>query len=262
MRVADGAVETPTLPRGGMIALKDITSQLRTELEKESFDKDILLELVEKIEPMAIHDWAKIKKLQKRTEALAGKSPEEVEGIFAQLDELKKELEKQEGLSGEKDKLLETKTAEGAEREKALSDSLAKEKQAIERLVLDAGITSELAKANVKTSLLGAAKALIREKGIIRVEEDGVGRRAVAVEDREGKQLKRELSDWMKEFLSSDEGKEFVSAKANTGSGAHETPGSGSEQKENCMKSADFWALGPKDRANFITGGGTLLPET
>jgi hypothetical protein len=231
------------------------------ELEKESLDKDALLELVERIEPLAIRDYGRIRKLQKRTEALAGKSPEEVEGIFAQLDVLKQELEKQKGIAGEKDKLLETKTAEGAEREKGLSEALSKEKQAIERLVLDAGITSELAKANVKTSLLSAAKALIREKGIIRVEEDGVGRRAVAIEDREGKPLKRELSDWMKEFLSSDEGKEFISAKANTGSGAHEASGSGGGRQENSMKSAAFWALGPKERAGFITGGGTLLPD-
>jgi len=50
----------------------------------------------------------------------------------------------------------------------------------VNRLLLDAGLTNELSKANIKPSMLAAAKALIREKGILSIEGEKDVRTAVA----------------------------------------------------------------------------------
>lgn len=243
-----------------MITLKDITSRIKAELQKgEAADRDEIQQLIDRIEPFAARDWARIKKLERRTEAMAGKSPEEIEKSFSELETLRSEVEKHRSLLTEKEKLLENQGTESSERMKALEHELEAERQAVERLVLDQGVTSELVNANAKGSLIGAAKALIKEKGILRIEKDGTARRAVAVENREGREVKRELSDWMKEFLASDEGKEFVTAKPNSGSGVQEVH-IGVEGGKDGMDSETFWALPAKERAAYMSKGGTILP--
>ena len=244
-----------------MITLKDITSRIKAEIQKgEAADRDELLQLIDRIEPFAARDWARIKKLERRTEAMAGKSPEEIEKSLADIEELKKEVEQHKNLLAEKEKMIESQGAENSTKLKALQDELEMERLAVERLVLDAGVTSELVNANAKSSLIGAAKALIKEKGILRIEKEGTARRAVAVESREGKEVKRELSDWMKEFLASDEGKEFVSAKPNSGSGAQDGRTGNGEEREG-LSSESFWAMPAKERAAYMSKGGTILPE-
>lgn len=244
-----------------MITLKDITARIKAELQKgEAANREEILQLIERIEPFAARDWARIKKLERRTEAMAGKSPEEIEKSLEELEALKGELGQHKNLLGEKDKILEAQGKESSERLKALQDELEAERLAVERLVLDAGVTSELMNANAKGSLMGAAKALIREKGILRIEKDGTARRAVAVEMKEGKEMKRELSEWMKEFLSSEEGKEFVTARPNSGSGAQEGR-AGAEGGKEGMHPETFWAMPAKERAAYMSKGGTILPE-
>lgn len=245
-----------------MTTLRDITTRLRAELDKgEAADRNTILSLVDRIEPLASRDWARIKKLEKQGEALAGKTPEDIEKMAEELASARAEIERHTAALSEKDKLIEAKEKEHSAREKELSDSLDGERLAVERLVLDTGLTSELVKANAKTSLMGAAKALIREKGVLRIEQDGTARRAIAVEMREGKEVKRELADWVKDFLGSEEGKEFVSAKANAGSGAGETHATSGDDQHNSMKPDAFWALPAKDRAAYLSHGGTITPE-
>jgi len=244
-----------------LITLKDITAKIKAELQKgEAADRDEILQLIERIEPFAARDWARIKKLERRAEAMAGKTPEEIEKSFEELEALKGEIGQHKNILDEKDKLLESLGKESAEKVKALQDELEAERIAVERLVLDAGITSELVNANAKGSLMGAAKALIREKGILRIEKDGTARRAVAVETKEGKETKRELSDWMKDFLASDEGKEFVTAKPNSGSGMQEGH-AGTEGGQEGVPSETFWAMPAKERAAYMAKGGVILPE-
>jgi len=243
-----------------MITLKDITGRIKAELQKgEAADRDEILQLIDRVEPFAARDWARIKKLERRTEAMAGKSPEDIEKSFTELETLRGEVEKHRGLLTEKEKLLEAQGSENSARMKALQEELESEHQAVERLVLDQGVTSELVNANAKGPLIGAAKALIREKGILRIEKDGTARRAVAVEIKDGREVKRELSDWMKEFLASEEGKEFVTARPNQGSGVQEVR-IGTEPGKDGMNSETFWALPAKERAAYMSKGGTILP--
>lgn len=162
-----------------MISLNDIILQLKAALSKEDFDRQAALSLVERIEPMAARDWARIKKLERRMEAFSGGNPEELEQSLKELEGLKSELDKARQIIEEKDRQIQSINKERAERETALAQILANEKAAVARLLLDAGLTAELSKANIKPSLLPAAKALIREKGILSVEGEGEVRTAV-----------------------------------------------------------------------------------
>ncbi len=245
-----------------MTSLNDIISHLKFELGKEGpLSKETILPLIEKIEPLAARDWARIKKLERRMEAFSGKSPEEFEQSMKELETLKAELESTKKLLEEKDEQLKTLSKERADKEAALSKSLADEKAAVARLVLDAGLTSELSKANVKPSLLGAVKALIREKGILAVEGEGDVRTAVARVSRDGVEQKMNLSDWVKEFVASDEGKAYIAAKENAGSGAGEHRAPAKTDSANSLSAERFWSLPAKDRSAFILKGGTVIEE-
>ncbi len=243
-----------------MTSLKDIISQLKYELGKEEApSKEAILLLVDKIEPMEARDWARIKKLEKRMESFSGKSPEEFEQSMKDGEALKAELESSKKLLDEKGKQLEALSKESSERETILTKSLSEEKAAVERLLLDAGLTSELSKANIKPSLISAVKALIREKRILSVEGEGEIRNAVAKSTKDGVEKKLCLSDWVKEFIASDEGKEFIAAKENAGSGAGEYKSLAKGDAGNSMNAEEFWGLPAKERSAFISSGGTII---
>jgi Skp family chaperone for outer membrane proteins len=244
-----------------MTSLNDIILQLKTALSKEDFNRQEVLSLVEKIEPMAARDWARIKKLERRMEAFSGKNPEELENSLRELETLREELEKSRKLIEEKEHQIQTITKERSEREAALAQSLASEKAAVARLLLDSGLTAELSKAHVKPSLLAAAKALIREKGILSVEGEGDVRTAVARVVRDGTEQKLPLAEWVKEFVASDEGKEFIAARENAGSGAGERKPAVSMPQANTMSAEAFWNMPAKDRSAFIMRGGTLSED-
>jgi hypothetical protein len=259
--MADGADTTPDDQNQGMISLNDIILQLKSILGKEDFDREHVLSLVEKIEPLAARDWERIKKLERKVEAFSGASPEEFESSMKELESLKAELENTKKMLAEKEQQFASFSKERAEKEAALSKSLADEKAAVARLVLDAGLTNELTKANVKPSLLGAVKALIREKGILAVDGEGEVRTAVARVTRDGVEQKLSLADWVREFVASDEGKAYIAAKENTGSGAGEHAGSTTSSSANSLPAERFWSLPAKDRSAFILKGGTVTEE-
>jgi Skp family chaperone for outer membrane proteins len=129
-----------------MTSLNDIISQLKFELGKEEYDRTRVLSLVEKIEPLAARDWARIKKLERKMEAFADRNPEEIETSLKELESLKTELDKARQLIEDKDRQIESITNERTERETALAQSLASEKAAVARLLLDAGLSAELSR--------------------------------------------------------------------------------------------------------------------
>jgi archaellum component FlaC len=95
----------------------------------------------------------------------------------------------------------------------------------IKRLVVDDGLTKALMDAGVSKEFMSAAKALLKEKGIVKLEEDE-GTYAAIVDTDLGK---LPLSKFVAEWATGDEGKVFVS-KA-TGGGA--AGGQGGKPSEN-----------------------------
>jgi hypothetical protein len=247
------------------MTLKEMVGAARAEVGKgEEADRAVLAELLGKMEQQVVRDQAATARLEKRSLAVGDRSPEEVAKLFSDFEELKLSSEELRSASEAKDRKLESFAKERASSEKALSEALSGERSAVARLVLDTGLTSELMKANVKPSLIPAAKALIREKGILSIESEGDVRRAVATLKADGKESRMDLGAYVAQFAASDEGKEFVQAAANSGSGsggasdAREARGAG-EPSGKTMREGAFAALAPKEKARFIAEKGTVL---
>ncbi len=105
--------------------------------------------------------------------------------------------------------------------QKAVVDSgaaLTGEQTFNQRLLVDAGLNAALLEAGVKNPAhLKAAAALIRSSNKVEVKADGDNRSAVVGD--------KPLADFVKAWATSEDGKHFVAAPANTGGNANGGPG-------------------------------------
>lgn len=159
---------------------------------------------------------AKVDELSKSNEALSSKNQElltevkifkkKASGVEidpAEFEALKVQLS---NAQAELDKVSKSSKAEA---EKMANLVKAKD-AALQKHLLDGGLTDALAKVGVKPEYMDAAKALLREKAALKV--DGDNYQAVFND--------KPLFDGIKEWATGDAGKHFVSAPANTGGGA------------------------------------------
>lgn len=144
-----------------------------------------------------------VKQLRKGQEI----KPEQLEAIESERDQLQDQL---------KQANKELKKAQDAA--KSATEALEGESNFTRSLLIDNGLTAELTKAGVTNpALLKAAIAL--HKGSVTIEADG-DKRIAKVGDKS-------LSDHLKEWAGSDEGKHFVAAQNNSGGGANGGKGGG-----------------------------------
>lgn len=129
----------------------------------------------------------------------------------------KKELERLSGLVKEKDGALTT-------------------------YLLDANLTDSLAKSKVKPELMDAAKALLKMQATIKAEN---GNYQAVIGDKA-------LSDFVKEWATSETGKHFVAAENNSGGGA--TGGNNNSQSKTISRS-EFEAKSQFERATLAKDG-------
>lgn len=122
--------------------------------------------------------------------------PEEYEGLKAKLDNVTTELEKA------------TKTSK-TELERLNGVVKAKE-NALQKLLIDGGLTEALVKVGVRPELMAGAKALLAGKATVKA--DGENYSAVIGE--------KSLFDSVKDWATADEGKHFIKADGNGGGGA------------------------------------------
>lgn len=149
----------------------------------------------------------------------------------------------------ERDKAL----AELATVQKQAKDALKAAETATKQLEAETGFTQKLLIDNGLLETLGkngvtdpayqkAALAMLR--GGVQIVIDG--------DNRIAKFGDKPLADHVKEWATSDEGKRFVAADANTGGGAQGGAGGGNNK---VIKQADFDALAPKARASRMAEG-------
>lgn len=202
---------------------------------------DAVAEALEEAE--AAHETA-ITGLKAKNKELLGKlknansgeaKPEEIERLEGEIETLK-----EAGKAAAK--TIKTLTAE-RDTHKTTAET---ESKAARKLTVDTALTSELLSANVGKQFLGALRDSISLK-VTDVKVDGENRTPMVGD--------KSLSDYVKAFASSDEGKHYVVAPANGGSGAlgGKAPGSGKT-----MARSAFEALAPKAQAAYMTEGGTL----
>jgi hypothetical protein len=120
---------------------------------------------------------------------------------------------------------------------------LVKEKDsALTTYLLDANLTDSLAKSKVKPELMDAAKALLKMQATIKAEN---GNYQAVIGDKA-------LSDFVKEWATSETGKHFVAAENNSGGGA--TGGNNNTQSKTITRS-EFEAKSQYERATLAKDG-------
>jgi hypothetical protein len=128
-------------------------------------------------------------------------TPEQLSEVEAERDKLQAELATAQKSAKDAAKAVETATKQ-----------LQAEAGFTQKLLIDNGLVSELTSNGVSDAInLKAAQAMLRSG--IKVVIDG--------ESRVAKVGDKALSEFVKEWAASDEGKRFVTAPANSGGGAH-----------------------------------------
>lgn len=185
-------------------------------------------------------------KLKKKDDGEGGKVAE----LESKIDDLTEQLAKTTRDSEKVRKALEKERDDF----KALA---ANEQTAVSRLVLDNGLTEALTKAGVRKELLPAARALLKEQGILSVKSDGDVRKAVAKLAKDGKEEELTLEDYItKHFVASESGKAFIPASGNSGAGAGGNGGAGGSG------AGKKWAeMSLKERTELFKTNPTLAAE-
>ena len=179
--------------------------------------------------------------LKKANEGKDSADPVEIARLEGELETVQKALK-------EANKQLKVTQATLEE----TTGKLTAEEKAVQRLVVDGGLTEALAKANVAAPFLPAAKALLSSK--VEVKEVA-GERKAFVGDLA-------LGDYVTQWSQGDEGKHYIAAPVNGGGGANggRAPEGGSGKAT--MTRAAFeeqTRTNPAANAKFFADGGTLV---
>jgi hypothetical protein len=184
---------------------------------------------------------AKNKELLSEVKALKAKAkgadidPVEHAALQTQVEELTDKLSKAEKFSkSEIDKL---------------SKSLTEKDGALNKHLIDAGLTDALVKAGVQPAMLDAVKALHQSKASINAK-DGAYEALI-----DGKPLAEFVTTW----TQSDQGKHFVSAPNNNGGGAQGGSGKGTAKTMTRDAFDALTAVGDPSLQTFFREGGQII---
>lgn len=165
--------------------------------------------------------------------------PQVVSDLESQVEDLQAKLT-------ESGKALKTATETATKATKQLEA----ETGFTQKLLIDNGLLETLGKHGVTDPAYQKAAVAMLRSGV-QVAIDG--------DNRIAKYGDKALADYVKEWTSSDEGKRFVAAPANSGSGAHGGSGSGAAKT---MTRADFDSksiAGDASLAAFFKDGGKVV---
>ena len=190
--------------------------------------------------------------VEEATAGLVAKNKE----LLAELKEARKgkqidpaEVEKLES----KIALLETDLSnatkalkDGNKAYESLKASLDAETGFTSKLLLDNGLTDALVKNGVAAPFLPAVKAMLISQA--KIEANG--------NDRVAKIGDKELNEFVKDWATSDDGKNFISAPANAGGGSAGGSSGGTGGKT--VSRSGFDSMSHVERANFVKQGGKV----
>lgn len=178
---------------------------------------------------------AELKKARKSAEI----TPEQLSEVEAERDKLQGDLQ-----------AANKATKDAVKVSDAATKALEQETGFTQKLLIDNGLVGELTKNGVTNAAhLKAAQAMLRAG--VQIVVDG--------ESRVAKFGDKALSDYVKEWAGSDEGKHFVAAPANSGGGAQ---GGGGKIQGKTMTRKEFdskTAAGDVSLASFFKEGGALV---
>lgn len=137
---------------------------------------------------------------------------------------------------------------------KAAQDLAAVKSGALSKLIRDDGLTNALVAVGVKKELLPAATAYLRER--VQVDEEK-GEAFAMVKGADGKESRKALAEFAKDWAQGDEGKHYVSVPPSSGGGS-QGPGSGQAPGAKSMTRAAFDGLPPAQKVTLSKEGVTL----
>ncbi|HEX4918054.1 MAG TPA: hypothetical protein VFV43_09180 [Limnobacter sp.] len=144
----------------------------------------------------------------------------------AEYEQLKSDLEETKSALSKAEKTYK------AEIEK-LTKNLGEKDGALQKYLIDGGLTDALAKAGVAPQFMDAAKALLRQQAAIKADDSGL--QAVLGD--------KPMMDAIKEWAASDTGKHFVAAPRNSGGGAAGSQNGGTQKPFKDMTSEERTTL-------------------
>lgn len=174
----------------------------------------------------------KNRKLMKNQEI----DPQTVVDLEKQVEKLQSELTTSQKASKESVKALET-----------LQAQLKSETGFTTNLLIDKGLTEELVKNGVAPQFLAATKAMFSGQAQVVAEGD----------NRIAKLGDKSLTEAIKAWAESDDGKHFITAPQNGGGGS--PGGRGSNTGTKTMTRTEFDAKSHVERAEFAKSGGTVV---
>lgn len=171
-------------------------------------------------------------------EKVFDKLDEQLDGYDADIKALKKTLREKDGIKPEDFAKLEEENAtlrqSKADAEKALKKAESEAKGAKEtaeqfrerthKLVKDDGLRKALVETGIKKEYLDAVHALLRDS--IQVDDEK-GEAFALSKDKDGKESRASVADYVKAWGAGEQGKNFVGVPASSGGGA-QGGGSGS----------------------------------
>lgn len=220
---------------GGFMSFRDKFKGLIAE--DKAKDADAVFDELDKVLDTQAKDLRDLKTQLRQKDGI---KPEDLAVLEAENTKLKADLSEAQ------------KTSKKYEAEaKGATEKLAAEQGAISKLLVDNGLTEGLTKLKIKPEHLPYVKAGLSSR--IALETDGDMRKAIVMtKDKDGKDVKLTLSDFLEKHWATGEGKAFIPADQNAGGGGG--PPSGGNGK--VMKNAEFDQLRPADQAKFINAGG------
>lgn len=159
----------------------------------------------------------------------------------AELDKLQEKVDGLENQLNASQKTIKEQQ-KAFEQTKAALDS---ESGFTSKLLLDNGLTDALVKAGVATPFLPAVKAMLSSQAKIAI--DGDVRKAVIGD--------KDLSAFVTEWATSDDGKHYIAAPQNNGGGAS---GGSNSTGQQVVNRSTFDAMSHPERASFAKSGGKV----
>lgn len=211
-------------------------ADLDAAIAKVKAEYETRIEAIDAKKNEALEEAKKAKQALRASQEI---KPEDFAALEAENDKLKAELSKASGDLKQTAKALET-----------ANKQLEAESGFTQKLLVDNGLTEALTSAGVKEAPhLKAVKALLAPQVAIAVEGD---QRIAKVGDKP-------LTDFVKEWASSEEGKFFVSAPNNSGGGAPGGKGGGADTKT--IQRSQFDSMDPGQKMAFVKDGGKVLDQ-
>lgn len=162
--------------------------------------------------------------------------PAELDKLQEKIDSLELDLSNANKSTKEKDKAL-----------KLAQDALVSESGFTHKLLLDNGLTDALVKSGVAAQFLPAVKAMLGTQA--KIIADGDARKAVIGD--------KDLTDFVSSWVTSDEGKHYISAPANGGGGA--SGGANNSSNAKVWTREKFDTSSHFERSEFAKSGGKVV---